>query len=234
MPDNNQLFQDYSLKMTVVNPYGKLPAIFFPALPFFAASFAAYVLVGIIWGTTSLINRHELLPIQNLIGLMIVFLIVENAFSMVFFIDFNNHGFVSRLLLGIMVTFNAGRNSLSFFMILVVCLGYGVVWPTLGKKMYACIALTIVHFICGALYFAVSLLSQDSNSVVVFLLGLPLSISLFAFYIWILVGINHTIQYLESKRQSVKLLMYVRLSNILVGSVVVLVLIFLANAVIGC
>lgn len=113
-------------------------------------------------------------------------------------------------MLGIMVAMNAARNSLSFFMLLVVCLGYGVVYPTLGRQMYYAVALSIFHFIFGALYFTSSMVAKDVNSFAVFMLGLPLAISLFVFYCWILIGSSQTIKYLESKRQSVKLQMYRR------------------------
>jgi hypothetical protein len=119
---------------------------------------------------------------------MILFLITENAFNMGFFIDFNNHGFVSRTLLGLMVTLSAARNSFSFFMVLVVSLGFGVVKPSLGKKMWGCISLMVAHFVFGALYLTTSMLSPDANAFYVFLLGLPLSLSVFGFYIWILVA----------------------------------------------
>jgi hypothetical protein len=229
--DDTDVGQDYEVDILVANPYGRLPAIFFPALPFFATSFAVYTTIGLIWLVVSILNRKELLPIQNLIGGLIFFLMVENAVNMAFFIDFNNHGYVSKGFLAAMVTLNAARNSFSFFMVLVVSLGYGVVYPTLGKKMWACILLAIIHFIFGAMYFTTSMLSKDMNSFFVFLIGLPLSLSLMGFYIWILVGITETIQFLESKRQSVKLEMYQRLSWILTCSIVLLAIIFVANSV---
>jgi hypothetical protein len=87
-----------------------------------------------------------------------------------------------------MVALNAGRNSLSFFMVLVVCLGYGVVHPSLGSQMYWAIGLTIVHFIFGALYFTYSMLERNPNSFLILLLGLPFAVTLFIFYVCILLG----------------------------------------------
>jgi Lung seven transmembrane receptor len=216
--DSQEYLQDYSVSMIAHNAYGLLPAIFFPTLPFFATQLAAYILIGFVWAFTSILNRRELLPIQNLVGGMIGFLIIENIVNLAFFADFNNHGYICKLfnlfvakpLLGLMVALNAGRNSLSFFILLVVCLGYGVVYPTLGRSMYYAIGLTAVHFVFGALYLTSSMVAKDVNSFVVFLLGLPLAVSLFVFYCWILIGASQTIKYLESKRQSIKLKMYRR------------------------
>lgn len=47
---------------------------------------------------------------------------------------------------------NAARNSFSFFLLLIVCMGYGVVKHTLGKTMIYVRWLAIVHFVFGILY----------------------------------------------------------------------------------
>lgn len=44
---------------------------------------------------------------------------------------------------------NAARNSISFFMLLIVCMGYGVVRPSLGATMLRVRILALVHFIFG-------------------------------------------------------------------------------------
>jgi hypothetical protein len=52
---------------------------------------------------------------------------IEMAFNYAFFSNYNVQGVPSNLLLTAVVVLNAGRNSLSFFMLLIVSLGYGVV-----------------------------------------------------------------------------------------------------------
>lgn len=52
----------------------------------------------------------------------------------------------------IVAILNAGRNSFSFFLLLIVCLGYGVVKPSLGKTMITVRILAIMHFIFGVIY----------------------------------------------------------------------------------
>lgn len=46
---------------------------------------------------------------------------------------------------------NAARNSISFFMLLIVCMGYGVVRPSLGSVMIRVRILAVVHFIFGVM-----------------------------------------------------------------------------------
>lgn len=45
---------------------------------------------------------------------------------------------------------DAGRNSMSFFMLLVVSLGLSVVKESLGRTMLKCQALAVAHFIFGS------------------------------------------------------------------------------------
>lgn len=44
---------------------------------------------------------------------------------------------------------DAGRNALSFFMLLVVSLGLSVVRESIGTKMFKCQALAGAHFVFG-------------------------------------------------------------------------------------
>ena len=48
-----------------------------------------------------------------------------------------------------MAILDAGRNSMSFFMLLVVSLGLSVVRESLGRTMIKCKALTALHFLFG-------------------------------------------------------------------------------------
>jgi hypothetical protein len=58
---------------------------------------------------------------------------------------------------------NAGRNSFSFFLLLIVCMGYGVVKPSLGKTMLIVRGLAAAHFIFGVIYAVASLsITPDS------------------------------------------------------------------------
>jgi len=56
-----------------------------------------------------------------------------------------------RLMTGLSVSIlDAGRNSMSFFMLLVVSLGLSVMRESLGKTMLKCQALATAHFLFGS------------------------------------------------------------------------------------
>lgn len=63
----------------------------------------------------------------------------------------------SKVMMIIVAVLNAGRNSFSFFLLLIVCMGYGVVKPSLGKTMVYVRYLAGAHFIFGLIYSIASL-----------------------------------------------------------------------------
>jgi hypothetical protein len=83
---------DFDSVFVVKNPYGLLPALFYPALPFYLTFSILYTIVGIGWMTLSFLYWKDLLPIQHYVSAVIAFLIVEMAFNYGFFSDYNNKG----------------------------------------------------------------------------------------------------------------------------------------------
>lgn len=57
----------------------------------------------------------------------------------------------------VVAVLNAGRNSFSFFLLLIVCMGYGVVKHSLGKTMIYVRYLAGAHFVFGLIYSVASL-----------------------------------------------------------------------------
>ena len=131
----------------------------------------------------------------------------------------------------ILAVFNAARNAISFFILLIVCLGYGVVRPNLGSTMTRCKLLAVAHFLCGVLYAAGTMLTRpETAGLLVLVFVLPLSITMTIFYFWILNGLTDTVQALQTHKQDVKLKMYQRLWAILIISVLLLTGFFVLNS----
>ncbi|CAG8513671.1 14174_t:CDS:2 [Acaulospora morrowiae] len=212
------------------NPYGELPAADYPKLPFYGLLSLTYLAIGIVWMTLSIVHWRDILQVQNYISAVILFLMLEMAFNWGYWENYNTYGYSSKFLLGLVAVLNAGRNSISFFMLLIVCMGYGVVKPTLGSTMNKCRALAAAHFIFGIIYAAgTMLINPDTASPLIFLVIFPLAFTMTAFYVWTLQSITTTLQTLEIRRQNVKSLMYKRLYRLLVFSVSVLGIFFFIN-----
>lgn len=117
-----------------------------------------------------------LVAVQNYITAIIIFLIVEMLITWGFYgehadlllnlkqvltdIDYmNRHGSNagSKVMMVVVAVLNAARNSFSFFLLLIVCMGYGVVKPSLGRTMVYIRWLAGGHFIFGLIYSIASL-----------------------------------------------------------------------------
>ncbi|CAG8731150.1 15595_t:CDS:2, partial [Gigaspora margarita] len=213
---SNKTSQNFIIKIDWRNPYGELPASDYPKLPFYGLLSLVYLVIGVIWMTLSIIHWRDILPVQNYISSVILFLMLEMAFNWGYWENYNNYGVSSTFLLCLVAVLNAGRNSISFFMLLIVCMGYGVVKPTLGNTMNKCRALAAAHFLFGIIYAAgTMLIDPDISGPLVFLVIFPLALTMTAFYIWTLQSITNTLQTLEIRKQNVKSLMYKRLYKLL-------------------
>lgn len=124
------------------------------------------------------------MAVQNYITAILIFLVVEMLMTWGFYgkvvprvlvagitsltgyLDYlnrNGSNVGSKVLLVLVGVLNAVRNSFSFFLLLIVCMGYGVVKPTLGRTMIYVRWLAIAHFIFGLVYAITSLvITPDS------------------------------------------------------------------------
>ena len=145
----------------------------------------------------------------------------------------NSHGnnVLAKVLLVIVSVLNAGRNSFSFFLLLIVCMGYGVVKPSLGKTMTYIRFLAITHFVFGVIYAVASLtITPDDAGPIVLLVILPLAATLTAFYVWTLNSLNLTMKDLVERKQSVKAMMYKKLWWCILASIMVIFGFFFLNS----
>ncbi|KAL8860710.1 MAG: hypothetical protein Q9178_002740 [Gyalolechia marmorata] len=223
----------YKGKVEFRNAYGRLPAAQIAKLPFYAGITIAYAVIGIFWAFLYAQNRHDILPVQNYITAIIIFLIVEQLMTWGFYDYQNNHGSnaLSKVLLIVVSILNAGRNSFSFFLLLIVCMGYGVVKPSLGKTMVYVRFLAIAHFVFGVIYAVASLsITPDNAGPLILFVILPLAGTLTAFYVWTLNSLNYTMKDLLERKQSVKAMMYKKLWWCILASIIVIFGFFFLNS----
>ncbi|KAL1966815.1 hypothetical protein VTN77DRAFT_3780 [Rasamsonia byssochlamydoides] len=224
---------DYRGVVEFRNAYGELPAAQIAKLPFYGGLTIVYAVIGVFWAFLYVQNRHDILPVQNYITAIIVFLIVEQFMTWWFYDYQNRHGsnIMAKVLMIIVAILNAGRNSFSFFLLLIVCMGYGVVKPSLGRTMIYVRILAIAHFVFGVIYAIASLsITPDSAGPLVLLVILPLAATLTTFYVWTLNSLNMTMKDLVERRQKTKAMMYKKLWWCILGSIVVIFGFFFINS----
>ncbi|GMF77897.1 unnamed protein product [Aspergillus oryzae] len=203
--------RDYKAVVEFRNAYGELPAAQIAKLPFYGGLTIVYALIGV-YVHTNILQYFEVYThwTQNRHGL--------------------NVG--AKVLMVIVAVLNAGRNAFSFFLLLIVCMGYGVVKPSLGRAMIYVRILAIGHFIFAVIYAVASLsITPDSAGPLVLLIVLPLAGTLTAFYVWTLNSLNATMKDLIDRKQKVKALMYKKLWWCILGSIIVIFGFFFINSI---
>ncbi|KAF8560018.1 protein PTM1 [Imleria badia] len=213
---------------------GKLPATDYPKVNFYLFMFFAYALFGSAWAYICYKHLTELLPIQYYLSGLIGFLIIEMVANWVYYRYLNAHdkNMASTIFLFVVAILDAGRNALSFFMLLVVSLGLSVVRESLGKTMLKCQLLAGAHFIFGVLYAVgiVELELESTSALVLLLFIIPLAFTLSGFLMWILYSLNGTMTQLTIRKQRYKLTMFKRLYYILLATVVVIAIFFVVSS----
>lgn len=147
------------------------------------------------------------------------------------YLNRNGSNVGSQVLLVVVAVLNAARNSFSFFLLLIVCMGYGVVKHTLGRTMIYVRWLAIAHFVFGIVYAITSLVvNPDTAGPFVLLIVLPLAATLTAFYVWTLNSLNLTLKDLRERKQHVKETMYRKLWWCILISILVIFAFFFFNS----
>ncbi|KAI0778347.1 lung seven transmembrane receptor-domain-containing protein [Trametes elegans] len=213
---------------------GRLPASDYPKVNFYFIMFLVYSVLAIGWGWLCYQNAQDLLPIQYYVSGLFGFLIVEMLANWAYYRYLNAHGegTTSTVFLIVVAIFDAGRNALSFFLLLVVSLGLSVVKESLGRTMLKCQLLAGAHFIFGVLYAVgiVELELESASAFVLLLFVIPLAFTLSGFLLWIIYSLNATIAQLAARKQRYKLSMFTWLHRILLMTVVVIGIFFVVSS----
>ncbi|KAH9178753.1 lung seven transmembrane receptor-domain-containing protein, partial [Lactarius sanguifluus] len=174
-----------------------------------------------------------ILPIQYYLSCLVGFLIIEMVANLAYYRYLNAHGkgTASTVFLFVVAILDAGRNSLSFFLLLVVSLGLSVVRDNLGPTMRKAQILSVSHFVFGVLYAVgiVELEFESTSALVLLLFVVPLAFTLSAFLMWILWSLNATISQLRARKQHYKLRMFQKLQYILLFVVFVISIFFVVS-----
>ncbi|KAF9056134.1 lung seven transmembrane receptor-domain-containing protein [Panaeolus papilionaceus] len=212
---------------------GQLPAVDYPKVLFYLSMFVLYTLFGLYWGWLCYQNMQDLLPIQYYLSGLLGLLVIEMCANWAYYRYLNAHGksTASTVFLIVVAILDAGRNSMSFFMLLVVSLGLSVVKESLGRTMRKCQVLAGAHFIFGILYAIgiVELELESTSALILLIFIIPLAFTLSGFLLWIMYALKATIEQLRARKQHYKLKMFTRLNYILTFAVFIIGLFFVVS-----
>lgn len=226
---------EFTAAVVFQNAFGQLPASQIPKLMFYGFAALAYGLVLTAWMFAYYQNRSDILKVQHYISAICGFLVIEMLIIWGYYDYTNVHGnnTGSKVYLVILSILNSVRISFTFFLLLIVCMGYGVVRLSLGSTMWKCRALAAMHFMFAVGWTITSyVVPPDNTSPLMLFVIAPLALTMTAFYVWILTSLSTTHKKLMEERQFVKAQMYTNLWRILFVSILVIFIFFFINAIV--
>ncbi|GBG59861.1 hypothetical protein CBR_g66668 [Chara braunii] len=205
------------------NPMGYLPGMVAPKLAFYAFLSFCYLVLGVIWFVQYTRYWRDILQLQNCITLVLFLGMSETATWYFDFVNFNSTG--SRPIGVTMwaVLLGALRKALSRMLVLVVSMGYGVVRPTLGGLTNKVLFLGITDFVAICSFDMMQYVGavDDKAPAARMFLTLPVAVLDAIFILWIFTSLSRTLSQLQARRQTAKLELYRKFTNVLAITVVV-------------
>lgn len=238
------------------NSFGNLPASQIPLLSLYGLLAVVYAVCLCIYLFPVFRHRSELLLLQKYLAGFFVFLTIEDILTWSLYDVQNNNkkyplpGGVQFYVVFISIL-NAFKISFSLFLLLIISLGYGIVYPKLPRRlMNFCKIACGIHFLLSTAFSWLSYYttqsqptasttdtskasdSFNSDSWIILLITIPLAIVFMGLYFWILTSLRKTTQMLADNKQIVKLKMYNKLFKLIFGSLLLLVFAFVISSII--
>lgn len=207
---------------TFKNPHGYLPGERYGYLGYNGFLAAAYLAYIVVYGCWLLVQRRHAMLLQLLLLIVAFVGLTETAVLAFTFGSHNVSGeptccpVVPSMVAGAVLA--ALKWTLSHSLLLAVCLGYGVVVPSLPRQQI------VGLFVLSALYFAAATISQvvqltSDDPAAPSIWVVPVAVLNVAFILWIAGALQAVRKRLQREEQAVKLLMYNRLGTALAVSV---------------
>lgn len=205
--------------LTFRNPYGYLPGMDFGCLPFELFRFLASIALGVLFSSAMLRHRATLLPVHKMIFGVVVLGTVESLSWLAAYSYMNSTGkpyccpYPGTVILAMIM--EVLRRTTSRFMLLMICLGYGITRVQLEKReMISVVTLTVIFLVSGFVQLASSVASAsrvrngerygnyDS------MLAVPALLTDMVFLMWIYGTLANMIKELRELNETYKLQMF--------------------------
>lgn len=236
--------KDYEVIVNFRNSFGYLNAAEIPKLPLYGGLTILYLVTFFYYFYNYHKYRNNVTNLQKNLNFFTIFLIIETIMIWFYYELVNKHNpyttvtvdgvkywkLTSQALVKTYMVFtailNAAKLTFSFYLLLLISLGMGVVYPNLPKKtLLKCKIFASIHCVITIAYVISNYLTNPENPSGWMLLTLiPLAVSLTAFYYLILTALTETTNYLKAQKQTIKLQIYRKLFFTIFISLVVLFL----------
>ncbi|VEU20885.1 DEKNAAC101819 [Brettanomyces naardenensis] len=255
-PDFTSNENTFKVLLNFHNAFGSLPASQIPLLPLYGLLAVIYAVCLGVYLFQVFKHRSELLLLQKYLAGFFVFLAAENILTWSLYdLENNSKSYPMpggiRFYIVVISFLNAFKVSFSLFLLLIISLGYGVVFPKLPRKqMNLCKILSVVHFLFLGAFTCLNYYSSESqpgqsatdtsysvdtyqsNSWLILSIAFPLAILFVVFYFMILNSMQKTVKMLKEQKQIVKLNMYKKLFRLIFVSLLLMIFAFVISTII--
>jgi hypothetical protein len=219
----------YNIEVNFKNSFGEIAASEYPKIPLYALLAILYAISLAYYGWNFYKHKHEILPLQKNLLFFFIFLTIETLLTFTYFDLENAKGSSNggvKAYMALISILNGFKFTFSFYLLLIIALGYGIVHPKLDRKvLLKCKILAGVHFTFAVAYIITSYLSSPENEADASgLFVLPVMITTVIFYVTVLKSLSQTTHLLNEQKQVVKLQMFNKLFKIIFFSLLVLIL----------
>lgn len=215
----------FNAKANFRNAFGHLDAAEIDRIPLHGTLTLGYLLILIGYCIQFHRHRGELIPIQKYLLVAIILVVLESTLVWSYF-EFKNYtgrNLFVRMYLGVVTVFSAGKITLSFYLLLLISMGYGVISPRLDPEiMKRCKIFGILTYIISVDYLLHSYIQNpESVSLSILFTAIPMLLMAFIFYMFAIRGLTRSMEYLKSQRQMYKYHTYKKMLLSLYFSLVV-------------
>jgi len=195
-----------------MNPYGYLSGELYYSKPFFLAMSFIHLFILLFWVALLFKYREEVIPVQFHICGVLVLALIEVVLWYSEFSSFNVHGQRPMVLMVSAIIIGTMKKTVSRLLVLVVCMGYGIVRPDLGARGCQVAVFGLTYGLFSAILDVVKALQHDNDVSGGFfiLVIIPVAVLDSVFYLWTFMSLYDVVAQLEEQRQSQKLQLYRR------------------------
>jgi len=214
----NREYVELTIKARDRNLNSYLEAKDYPLLIFFGILSGIYAVLALVWLIVCGIHYRDILQIQIWIGGMLALNMVEMSVFCNKYQTVNNGHEVSDGLVVFAELLSTFKHGLSRILVLIICMGYGIVKPRLGTTKHLVLALGLAYCLfvsIDSIYVKLVAPTKPMTQRQRLYAYIPRAVVNAVLIWWIIASLVSTIRTLRMRRNVIKLTLYRHFSNAL-------------------
>lgn len=221
---------NFTVAYTFRNPYGLLRGEEFYFYPYYACLSMVYFIFGMLWARQAFANWSEIIPLQKWLAAVLVVGAIESVTWFLVYAIENSSGVPHTGAYVVAMLFSTVKRTLSYQVILSVCLGWGIVHKNL--KEVTMLKLAILGGLYTIVYGVFAVMEELPVNISVFVI--PVAFLDSVYFYWMYLGLSRTKAFLALKPQHAeKLHVYTQFFHVMIIVAVLSLIVLIASAFTG-